>query len=471
MGTVYRARKELLEQTVALKVLHPQMTEQEELLSRFLREGRLASRLDHPGIVKVFDVGEDRGRYFIVMEFVDGHDLKSAIAKNGPLGVNDALHVAAQVAAAIGYAHDRGVVHRDIKPANLLWTEEGNVKVADLGLARPIGEDTEVTQTGQVLGTPVFMSPEQCRGESVDARSDLYSLGATLYTLLSGCQPFTGKSVAVLLQQVLHEKPRPLREIRGDLPEPLVAIVQRLMAKHPMTRFQSSDELLEAIREFRVSRIKVAGSGRSSTHAPTSKSASPFPWGSLAGLALLACGLGLYSLQSFDGADTAAAAPKGTIVSPGAPSRPEPPRRQRGPLPVAPPFSWEDDGRPEGEPASFVDGDADAGARGPLGTEIDRRLHGRMELLLEAFVARRRDAVLELLDPGFRENRGSMLALDHLLEKIETHGWRPVSYSIRQRGDRARAMIRMKDGQGFRGVPVDWERRDEEWYAVARKGG
>jgi len=299
MGTVYRARKKILEKTVALKVLHPEFAPRKDYLARFMREARVASDLDHPGIVKVLDAGEDGGLYYISMEFVEGIDLKTFVSENGPLSPRTALRMARQVAEALAYAHGRGLVHRDVKPANLLMARNGRVKLADFGLARLVKEDHEVTVSGQVVGTPAFMSPEQCRDRAVDGRSDLYSLGASLYYLLSGKLPFPGKRQAQVLHEIVHGSPPPLRRVAPDVPDKVASLVHKLLAKHPSARFQNGHDLISAIDEI------LAGSfvtiwDPSSAHRISTGDSYGFAWGRLA-LGLLAAsaiGLGVLLFSS-----------------------------------------------------------------------------------------------------------------------------------------------------------------------------
>jgi serine/threonine-protein kinase len=289
-GNVYRAKKHLLDRTAAVKVLRPDFVKRKDTLGRFLREARLASSLSHPNIVKVYDVGEDGGTYFIVMEYVEGRDLSSVIRETGGLPVGEALRMTREIADALAYAHERGIIHRDIKPGNILLTSTGQVKLTDLGLARPKDEDTSITQSGQIIGTPAFMSPEQCRGLDVDARSDLYSLGATLYNLLSGKLPFEETSMAACVHRVVNDQPRPLEALVPDVPANVVTIVQRLMAKYPGARYQTAKEVVRAIDEVRTGRFIFA---RQSAAEPSAPLLPPIPWLRIASLVILGTVLGI----------------------------------------------------------------------------------------------------------------------------------------------------------------------------------
>ncbi len=301
MGELYRARKANLECAVALKVLLPELLSQESVLSRFLREAKLAANLSHPSIVRVYDIGQERGLYYIVMEFVEGRDLRDLVMKDGALPFRTAFRIARQIADALEYAHRRGIVHRDVKPANILVSADGSAKLTDLGLARAARQDSEVTVAGEILGTPLFMSPEQCRGEPIDGRSDLYSLGATLYMMLSGSPPFRGDSTPIIIQKVLNERPQPLKSLVPEIPEKAAAIVQRLMAKHPGARYQSGRELVADINELLIGKLSFTRESKpaAAVAAPSSE-ASGFSWPLvflLFAIALVLLGYGLWPKQ------------------------------------------------------------------------------------------------------------------------------------------------------------------------------
>ncbi|HYF01212.1 MAG TPA: serine/threonine-protein kinase, partial [Planctomycetota bacterium] len=263
MGEVWLARHETLQKDVAVKILPADYARHPEAVERFLREARSAARLEHPNVVQVLDAGSQDGTHYIVMQYVDGTDLEKIYRKKGRLSTADALAVARRVALALGAAHKLGIVHRDIKPSNILIArKQGRVMVADFGLAREIGGDAGLTTEGSVMGTPHYLSPEQARGEAVDGRSDLYSLGGTLYTLLSGAMPYTGAtplSVAVKHASPI-DRPKPLREIVPDLAPDVEALVDKLMAKNVSERFQSAEEVVAAL-----DRLK---SGKSDPSAP-----------------------------------------------------------------------------------------------------------------------------------------------------------------------------------------------------------
>ena len=242
MSNVFRAHDRLLERTVALKILHEQFTRDDDYVERFRREARAVAKLAHPNIVTVIDRGEQDGRQFIVFEYVDGPNLKD-LTRNGPLEVRDAIGLTLQVARALSFAHDRGLVHRDVKPQNVLLNEDGQAKVTDFGIARSL-DVQGVTQTGTVLGTSDYIAPEQARGQKVDPKTDIYSLGAVLYELLVGEVPFSGDNfVAVAMRHVSEPVPSVL-DARPDCPARLDFAIQRAMAKDPDDRFASMDDFV-----------------------------------------------------------------------------------------------------------------------------------------------------------------------------------------------------------------------------------
>ena len=242
MSNVFRAHDRLLERTVALKILHEQYTRDEDYVERFRREARAVAKLAHPNIVTVIDRGEQDGRQFIVFEYVDGPNLKD-LTRNGPLEMHEAIGLTLQVARALSFAHDRGLVHRDVKPQNVLLNEDGQAKVTDFGIARSL-DVQGVTQTGTVLGTSDYIAPEQARGQKVDPKTDIYSLGAVLYELLVGDVPFSGDNFVAVAMRHVNEPVPSVLESRPDCPARLDLAIQRAMAKDPDDRFQSMDELV-----------------------------------------------------------------------------------------------------------------------------------------------------------------------------------------------------------------------------------
>jgi serine/threonine-protein kinase len=242
MSNVFRAHDRMLERTVALKILHEQYTRDADYVERFRREARSVAQLTHPNIVTVIDRGEQDGRQFIVFEYVEGDNLKDLVNR-GPLPVRDAILLTLQVARALAFAHDRGLVHRDVKPQNVLLNDEGQAKVTDFGIARSLDVDG-VTQTGTVLGTSDYIAPEQARGQKVNPKTDIYSLGVVLYELLAGQVPFSGDNFVAVAMRHVNEPVPSVLERRSDVPVRLDLLIQRAMAKDPADRFESMDELV-----------------------------------------------------------------------------------------------------------------------------------------------------------------------------------------------------------------------------------
>src|SRR5271155_139086 len=258
MAEVYRARVQLLARPVALKVLFPELSVDRSFVERFRREAQAAANLSHPNIVPVFDWGEDNGTYFIVMEFVDGRALSSILRTAGPLHPDRAAEIAADVAGALAYAHRHGVVHRDVKPGNVLITEEGTIKVTDFGIARAVNTEESLTQTGAVMGTATYFSPEQAEGMGVDSRSDIYSLGVVIFEMVTGRPPFLGDTpVAVAAKHVREHPPAP-REINPGVPPDLEAIILKAMAKDPAHRYRPAEELRADLLRFNEGRSVLA---------------------------------------------------------------------------------------------------------------------------------------------------------------------------------------------------------------------
>ena len=257
MAEVWEAEDEILGRRVAVKILHAHLAADESFLARFRREAIAAARLAHPNVVATFDTGVDDGVAYIIMELVDGHTLRQELAERGALTPVRAIHVASQVADALDYAHRSGVIHRDVKPGNILLTEDERVKVADFGIAKAAIETLEdasgtavandITQSGAIVGTAKYLSPEQVNGEAVDGRSDVYSLGVVLYEMLSGRVPFLGDTDVAVAMQHATATPLSPRQVRAGIPRPLEAIVLRAMEKAPERRFSSAAEMHSAL--------------------------------------------------------------------------------------------------------------------------------------------------------------------------------------------------------------------------------
>ena len=247
MGIVYKAHDPNLDLILAVKVLRPECLQGETLVKRFLAEARVLGRLDHPNIVRVYNVDEDHGTVYIAMEFLEGEGLND-LAKRKRLSPAEIADLGARIAEGLGYAHSKGIVHRDVKPGNILVRSDGKPKITDFGIARI--EDTAEhlrTQAGEVLGTPAYMSPEQVLSEPVDGRSDIFSLGIILYELCAGERPFRGDSLGAVFQAITRAAPAPLSERNPEIPAALADVVDRCLRRDPADRFQSGEELAAAL--------------------------------------------------------------------------------------------------------------------------------------------------------------------------------------------------------------------------------
>jgi predicted Ser/Thr protein kinase len=276
MGTVYKAKDPSMDRIVALKTIISLMLASEqgsEFRERFYREARAAGGLAHPGIVTVFDVGEHEGVPFLVMEFINGRTLADAVKKGERLSLDRVCEIGQKIAEALGHAHKHGVVHRDIKPANILMTSRETYgierpKITDFGVAKLA--EGQTTLTGQILGTPAFMPPEQFTGSPIDGRADIFSLGVVLYWLATGEQPFPGESVTSVSYKVVHTDPIPPRKLNPSIPAKLEYVILKCLAKSPDDRYQTGDELARDLGElqaggkaatFQTRPAPVAGAG------------------------------------------------------------------------------------------------------------------------------------------------------------------------------------------------------------------
>jgi serine/threonine-protein kinase len=311
MADVYLAEDTQLGREVALKILHPQYAGDDSFVERFRREALAAAKLQHPNIVQIYDSGREGDFNFIVMEYVEGRSLKDRLAEEGPLEIGEACRIAQEVLTALAYAHRTGLVHRDIKPGNILLSDDGKVQVTDFGIARAEAGST-MTQTGTILGTAYYLSPEQAQGLPLDGRSDIYSLGVVLYEMLTGRRPFEGDSPVSIAYKHVREMPKPPTAYREDVPRPLQAIVLTALTKKPEDRYSSAALMrrdLEAFgqgREVTATIKGVPAVAEDSTQVIRSvglldRQAARRPGGLVAlALALLAAGLalGAWSLVS-----------------------------------------------------------------------------------------------------------------------------------------------------------------------------
>jgi eukaryotic-like serine/threonine-protein kinase len=258
MASVWRAHDETLARTVAVKILHEHLAADAALRERFRREAVAAAKLGHPGIVGIYDTGEEGGRTYLVMEYVEGDTLRAVMSAQERMEPEQAAAIGRQIATALAYAHERDLVHRDVKPANILISGDGVVKVADFGIAKAAQAGRDLTQTGMVLGTAAYVAPEQVRGEPVDGAADQYALGCMLYEAITGRRPFESESTMTMATRRLEEDPLPLRSLRPDVPRGLDEVVMRSLAREPHDRYPSMTAFGNALADWAAEPVGAA---------------------------------------------------------------------------------------------------------------------------------------------------------------------------------------------------------------------
>jgi serine/threonine-protein kinase len=285
MGVVYRAKDQQLKRTVAIKVLPPELAFRSDIKARFLREAQTAAQLNHPNIVDIYAVGEAEGLVFFVMAYITGDNLAKRLHDHGALSIDETRRTLRDVADALAYAHERGVIHRDIKPDNILIDQgSGRPMVTDFGIARAAGEgDSRLTATGIAIGTPTYMSPEQAAGErTIDGRSDLYSLGILGYQMLTGEPPFIANSTPAILVKHISERPTPVEQRRADVPQDLGTVIMRLLEKDPANRLPDAGTVVTALDTGRIPMAERSGFVPTPPPQSLSRSSTPSYTGSAA---------------------------------------------------------------------------------------------------------------------------------------------------------------------------------------------
>jgi len=271
MGIVYKAKDPLIDRVVAIKTinLNQAMDEREEYEARFYQEARAAGRLSHHNIVTIYDVGKSGDVAYIAMEFLEGRELRDVLNKKSVLPLGQVLDIVAQVAQGLAYAHEHGIVHRDVKPSNIMIQKEGHVKITDFGIARMASAAVR-TQTGMVLGSPKYMSPEQVMGKLTDQRSDIFSLGTMLYEMLTGRPPFSGENVNAIMYQTLNASPPQPSSLNPAVPDMLNFIVAKALAKKMDERYQNAKEFADDLRTCRdgMPQVSMAVAPRQQPKSP-----------------------------------------------------------------------------------------------------------------------------------------------------------------------------------------------------------
>ena len=280
MATIHLGTDRLLRRTVAVKVLAPLFAQDQRFVARFQREAKAAAALNHQNVVSVYDTGSDEGVHWIVMEHVEGDTLEEIFTEKGGLSIRRALEITEALCRALTAAHGVGLIHRDVKPANVMIDTSGRAKIMDFGIARAIADAADLTGTGLVLGTASYLSPEQARGDRVDARTDIYSLGCVLYEMVTGGPPFSGETPLVLAYRHVHEEPVPPSFINQAVSDSLEAVIMRAIAKEPAARYASAESMERAVSVISLDqdrRVEATQGSKVGLTEPTPRDTIPLP--------------------------------------------------------------------------------------------------------------------------------------------------------------------------------------------------
>lgn len=292
MGVVYKAHEMSLNRKVALKLLSQRLCADTEFVERFKREARIIAALNHPNVVQILSYGETQGIYYFAMEYITGRDLGVILKEKSRIPLQEALGIVSQVASALADAGAKGVVHRDLKPSNIMVDDLGRVKVTDFGVAHFEGTESRLTQTGLFLGTPEYASPEQALGKDLDVRSDIYALGAVLYSMISGRPPIVGPSPLAVVAKIATEAITPIRQINPELPRPVCDLIDKMLAKNLEDRYQTPREVMDAVNQCLgniksdTPTIKGRDTASLSFETPAPRKSRAAVWGGVLGVAL-----------------------------------------------------------------------------------------------------------------------------------------------------------------------------------------
>jgi serine/threonine protein kinase len=468
MGAVYLAHHTGLNKPVAIKVLPAELASNGEFIGRFQREARLAARLEHPNVVQVYDVGEEHGVHYITMQYIEGRSLDLILKEKKKFAVGEAVAVAKRVAVALAAAHKLGVVHRDIKPANILLSKDGLIKVADFGLAKDTDSNRTLSGTGQIVGTPYYMSPEQAQGLTVDARSDLYSLGATLYHMITGRKPFEAATPISIVLKHVNEEPVPPRQIDPTIPENVCLVIARLMKKKPDERPASAEAL---VRELDALKASPASTVQSPPPAKSRRRAAMIAL-PIAGILVVGIILGLVLGKPSSAGPTEGKgdSKKPEIVQA---STPQPPKATEPPKPIPKPPDPPPP-KPE-EPRQRILGKI----KDTQEKRLTEELIGRTDELLKAMQKKDLKTVRGMLDKlAYGDLPDAQLAemFSRLLaEKVEIEKWEFDDVQVHLKGlvGRTTAVCQMsyslkipKGEVKVSDQPIHWVHKPDGWYVT-----